>query len=505
MLNNSSYDVAVIGAGVSGLSCALILARHGKKVVVLEQHPRLAPVLRGFKRNGMFFDSGFHYVGGLGDDGPLWPLLRYLGLDVGLELTPFNPEGFDCLHNCTTGQRLCMPVGFENIRKQLSARFPRAATDIQEYLDGIERCWCSVPYLDLDLDLNEVVNASVHGNTVTQALARFAPWPELQGLLSMHGLLYGIEPSQALASLNAQVAGSYYHSAHGIRGGGGAVVQIYVERLAAAGVEVRCGTEVTQILSEAGAVSGVCLSDGTEIQTSEVVASMNPTLLPEMLPAGAVRPAYLKRLQGLRQTASAYVLFAACTNPVEVLQGCNLFSQQGAGVFDSCLDQGIEQRPLFLAAAAPQEQRTGVDNSGESKIRHGVIGIVPAAHNEVAPFWSGPHQRKHGYESKKKEIGAAICTRIRSCCPELESLEQVDLSTPLTLQDYSMAPAGAIYGVGRFVGQYNPQAVTRLPGLYLSGQAIAAPGLLGALVGAYMTCGSILGHDLLRGELRKWR
>ena len=68
-----------------------------------------------------------------------------------------------------------------------------------------------------------------------------------------------------------------------------------------------------------------------------------------------------------------------------------------------------------------------------------------------------------------------------------------------------MAPYGAIYGVGRFAGQYNPQAATRVAGLYLSGQAIAAPGLMGAMVSAYMTCGTILGHDLLRGELKEWR
>ncbi|MDY0212889.1 MAG: NAD(P)/FAD-dependent oxidoreductase [Desulfuromonadaceae bacterium] len=505
MQSDSIYDVAVIGAGVSGLSCALLLARHGKKVVVLEQHPRLAPVLRGFKRKGVFFDSGFHYVGGLGDDGPVWPLLRYLGLDAGLEFTPFNPEGFDCLHNCATGQRQCLPVGFDNIRIQLSARFPGAAGDIKEYLDAIERSWCSVPYLDLDLDLNDVGNASVHGATLKEALARFAPWPELQGLLSMHCLLYGIEPSQALTSLNAQVAGSYYHSAHGIRGGGGALVQTYAERLAVAGVEVRCSAEVSQIITQAGGVSGICLSDGTRIQVSEIVASMNPALLPQMLPDGAVRPAYLKRLRNLRQTSSAYVLFAACSNPVQMLHGCNLFSQREAGLFDPGLNQVIEQRPLFLAAAAPQGKCADPEERGGNKIRHGVVAIVPAAYSEVAAFWSGLHQRKYGYESRKKEIGATISSRVRTCCPELESLEQVELATPLTLQDYSMAPAGAIYGVGRFAGQYNPQPVTRLSGLYLSGQAIAAPGLLGALVGAYMTCGSMLGHDLLRGELKKWR
>ena len=43
-MNDQRYDVAIIGAGISGSSLAAILARHGQRVVVLEAktHPRFA-------------------------------------------------------------------------------------------------------------------------------------------------------------------------------------------------------------------------------------------------------------------------------------------------------------------------------------------------------------------------------------------------------------------------------------------------------------------------------
>jgi len=494
---SAECDSIVIGSGISGLSCALLLAQQGKKVVVLEQHRRPAPVIRGFRRKGIYFDSGFHYVGGLGEDGPLWPLMRYLGLASQLELFEFQRQGFDCLHNCSNAKRVHLPVGFANIRAELSTRYPSAASLIHDYIDTIEVNWSAVPYLDLDLNLEEFASPSVHGTTLAEALAPFAPWPELQGVLSMHTLLYGIDSEEALVGLNAQVAGSYYHSAHGIKGGGEALVHAYTALLAEAGVEVRCEAEVKQILVQDNAVCGVELSDAARILAPEVVASVNPVLLPAMLPEGAMRPAYLKRLRNLRQTGSAYVLFAACSNAAAVLQGCNLFAQSKAGLMYPGLDQPLEQRPVYLTAAGSE--------AGSDAAPYGIIAIIPARYAEVAAFRRGAFARAPGYAEQKARITTSICNRIRACCPEIEDLEALDLATPLTLEDYSMAPYGAIYGVGRFAGQYNPQAATRVAGLYLSGQAIAAPGLMGAMVSAYMTCGTILGHDLLRGELKQWR
>ena len=37
-VKNKVYDVVVIGSGISGLTCACILGKLGKKVLVLEQH-----------------------------------------------------------------------------------------------------------------------------------------------------------------------------------------------------------------------------------------------------------------------------------------------------------------------------------------------------------------------------------------------------------------------------------------------------------------------------------
>ncbi|PLX76782.1 MAG: hypothetical protein C0615_06110 [Desulfuromonas sp.] len=484
-------DVIVIGSGLSGLTSALLLARSGRKVLVLEQHARPAPVVNGFSRQGLYFDSGFHYVGGLGKGGAFRPLFRHLGLDRKLELFPFAADRFDQLKIVSTGETYALPVGFAEIRRELGALFPQQREKIDRYIGEIETTWSRFPYLDLNTDIADYAMQTVHGESLKERLGEFAETPELLSLLSMHSLLYGLSPEMAPFTLNAQVAGSYYHSAHGIRGGGRALVAALLELLDEAGVEVRCGAEVTSIDAEAATVSGVTLADGEQLQATEVVATLNPALLPQLLQPGQLRPAYRKRLAGLKQTCSAYIVFARSAQAIESLQKSNLFVQPQPGLLAANPDCPLRERAYYLAAAG-QEQNGG----------HGVIGIIPAHVDEVADWVDAGPQRSPAYRQHKERIGAELLALFADNNPELAGLELLELATPLTLHDYSLAPQGAVYGVGRFLGQYNPHPMTRLRGLFLSGQAIAAPGLLGTVVSSYLTCGSILGHEQLRGEIR---
>lgn len=489
------YDAIIIGSGLSGLTCALLLARAGRKVLVLEQHVRPAPVVSGFRRGGQYFDSGFHYAGGLGAGGPLQRFFRHLGLADKLQLFPYDAQGFDYLRFAASGETVPLPVGFERIRAALSERFPPATDEIAAYLAEIERKWCNFPYLDLDAELADFGIEAVHGASLGERLADLAAWPQLQSLFSMHSLLYGLPATDVSLTYHAQITGSYYHSVHGIVGGGEKLVEALLELVRAAGGEIRCQCEVNGILAAAGAVAGVQLADGAELAASQVIATLNPTLLPPLLPAGVLRPAYLKRLNNLRQTCSAYIVFARSAGSLEFLRGRNLFVQPQPGLFQASAEQPLEQRAFYLTAA---------DQGREGPLT-GVIGIVPAQFAEVAEWMTAHGARTADYRDWKAQQSERLLQLFNRHCPELTRLEAVEVATPLTLRDYARAPQGAIYGVGHWLGQYNPQPATRLPGLFLSGQAVTAPGLLGTVVSSYLTCGTILGHERLRGELKACR
>ncbi|KAK3745214.1 hypothetical protein RRG08_048318, partial [Elysia crispata] len=60
-------DAIVIGSGVGGLTSGVLLARAGKKVLVLEQHDQAGGCCHSFVEKGFEFDTGIHYIGSMYD------------------------------------------------------------------------------------------------------------------------------------------------------------------------------------------------------------------------------------------------------------------------------------------------------------------------------------------------------------------------------------------------------------------------------------------------------
>ncbi|OXB55959.1 hypothetical protein ASZ78_011404, partial [Callipepla squamata] len=56
-------DAVVVGSGIGGLAAACILAKVGKRVLVLEQHEQAGGCCHTFQERGTEFDVGIHYVG----------------------------------------------------------------------------------------------------------------------------------------------------------------------------------------------------------------------------------------------------------------------------------------------------------------------------------------------------------------------------------------------------------------------------------------------------------
>lgn len=488
-------EFVVIGAGVSGMTAALILAWQGHRVTLVERFRALGPTLRGFARRGVQYDTGLHYTGSFAPGEILDTYCRFLGLN-GLKREPYDPNGFDRLRYPSEGAEFDLPVGYDALQAYLCDRFPAERAAVRTYFDAVRSDFDSSPFLNLALDAPMDAFDAVSGNvTLTDFLRGITGNALLRSVLSVHCLLYGVSPDETPFSNHAKIAGSYYQSVHGVEGGGLAVVRAYERALRDAGVAVHCGRGVTRILLRAdGRAGGVELEGGERITADMVVCTAHPAVLLDLLPEGAFRPVFRQRIRNLAETPSAYMLFGNAESPVDSVERRNLFvcpETDVAGFFRP--GRGPAEGPFYVAASGC---------SGGSDAR-AVVAIAPGSLADVSRWL---HTRTGARTTEYREHKARRLDEMRAAllrhAPELATVQFTEGATPLTLRDYMHTPHGSLYGPRHSVAQFNPVPGTRVPGLLLAGQAVVAPGLLGAVVSAFLTCGFVVGHDNLRKELR---
>lgn len=490
------YDFIVIGAGVSGITSAITLAQNGYHVALLEKADRTAPLLRGFARAGVHFDTGFHYSGGLGAGEPLDLFFRYLGLADRINSYPFDEEGFDLFSCGRPDFEFQVPTGYTRIEGKLSEAFPDEREAIKSYLAKVRSICATMPYLNLSAEIDP--NAALKrilGPTLQETLDDLTGNVLLKSLFSMHSLLYGVSCTEVSFAQHAAIVGSYYQSARGISGGGLSLARACDARLAELGVDVLCSSEVTRItVGSGGALAGVELASGDVLTCNAAIATLHPRLLLDLAADGTFRPAYRKRLGALEETVSAFLCFAVSGNPLPSLAGANRFLLPDAGCLYELGKRPIGEAPLYLSAA----YREG---GGEP---HGFIGICPTLFSETAQWESSRFGRRPGaYRQFKAEALGQMQSQIERAYPDVAgNIQFIEGSTPLTVRDFCNTPLGGLYGVKHMVGQYNPHPVTRIPGLFLAGQAVVAPGVMGAVISGLLACGTILGHDLLRKKIK---
>lgn len=502
---SKKHAVAVVGGGLAGLTSALILARNGHDVTLIEKSARLGLTVRGFTRQGVYFDTGLHYTGGLSRDGIVSRYLRYLGLD-GLDTVAFRDDGFDEIRFADTGKTVRLPIGYEAMTEGLVSQFPHGADAIRAYMGEARRDFNSSSLLNFFLNMQEGrASAQTSGETdgakpvnrasvaLTDYLARITDDAHLRAALSIHTLLYGVSPDEVSFTQHAYVSASYFDSVHNFSGGGGALVAAMERRLRELGVTVICGKAVTRLETGSGkTLTSLMLDDGTRVEAGAAICTAHPASLADM-GQDVFRPMYLEHLRTLEETTSAYMLFGVADEKPVCLRGRNLFLCRDPHLVNAFRPDADPARGPFYVASSPQPW----GNSGKA----GIIVLAPGSFESVREWKdSVTGKRPQAYKLHKEETVRRVREAVVSLCPELEAVRFVDGATPLTMRDYLQTPNGGLYGAKHTVSQLNPMPITRLPNVWLAGQSILAPGLMGAMISAFLACGFLVGHDILHKE-----
>ena len=87
--------VVIIGSGLGGLTCGVILAKNGYEVTILEQATQVGGCLQCFTRRGVRFETGMHFIGSADKGQTLDRFAHYLGTSeyVGLAVPLCQRQG----------------------------------------------------------------------------------------------------------------------------------------------------------------------------------------------------------------------------------------------------------------------------------------------------------------------------------------------------------------------------------------------------------------------------
>merc|ERR1712109_420185 len=130
-----NVDAIVVGSGIGGMTTAVLMAKVGKKVLVLEQHDQAGGCCHTFIDKGYEFDVGIHYIGEMGHQTLNKTLLDQI-CEGQVEWAPLDDD-FDVVHIGYGADARTYPVatGTQAWKSLLKKQFPDETAAVDKYFD----------------------------------------------------------------------------------------------------------------------------------------------------------------------------------------------------------------------------------------------------------------------------------------------------------------------------------------------------------------------------------
>jgi phytoene dehydrogenase-like protein len=469
----SQYDCLVVGSGISGMTMSLLLARAGRRVLLIEKRRAIGGSMRRFSRDGIPFDTGFHFTTGF--DGVMTEMLQALDIADVVQAKPFG------VHTYLADRKkmIHMPHGRENLSRHLCGLYPGEARQIRQYFRDEERIFQDTPWLHLEGA--DVFSRGMLSDDdfilLDDYLDRSGVSDEVRCILNSFSMCYGTPPSQVSLASHCRIGYGLHDSISTVRGGGGAFVAGFQREFARWGVEVRANTEIVELLGlEGRKCHQARLSDGTTVVFEDCVMSIHPADILRILPAEAVSAELRRRVAVLEESIGFFSLFARLRPEVDGVK-------PGLTSFFTGTDFNRIMSPdhpdLALAIIVGEEESAG---------KHWqTVTAFEVSFPEEVREWEGTTSgcRGESYRRYKAERQGDIERRILEVYPEFEGhLEVLDTASLLTFRDY-LSPYGSAYGVRQKLGQSNVFGRLSIRNFYAVGQSAVLPGALGAMLSAF--------------------
>uniref|UniRef100_A0AAR2K0H4 All-trans-retinol 13,14-reductase n=1 Tax=Pygocentrus nattereri TaxID=42514 RepID=A0AAR2K0H4_PYGNA len=496
-------DAIVIGSGVGGLGIAVLLAKVGKKVLVLEQHDRAGGCCHTFSEKGFEFDVGIHYIGDLVENKP-----QRLGA---------NP--FDHVVLGPPENRRVYPIYSCKNRyaQELKKCFPGEEKAIDDFirLTKVRGVWL-MPVLKIILSpiakflvysglISRLSYFFCYGSrSLAEVVNSLTQNEDLRAVFCYIFGTYGNIPKEASFSMHSLLLCHYMPGAWYPKGGASEIAfhMIPIIEKAGGAVLVRAPVNQSVLTLQWCVFAGVSVMKGHEevhVHAPIVISDAGVfNTYQQLLPKEVQQLSFVKHGEGglsvflgldgtkeeLGLEAKNYWVFPE--NNLDAMEGYRKEEREEA----------VKSVPLIFIALPSAKDPTWEQRKP---------GRVWIPGHSFAPYswfeeWKDDKVKNRGadYKELKETLLNSLLEMVYQVFPKIKDrIKYMDAGTPVTNQHYIAAPKGEIYGAdqgtARFSAEFcvsiRPQ--TPIKNLYLTGQDLFSCGYAGALAGA-MVCGSVI-------------
>src|SRR5690606_175067 len=334
MNNTKKYDVVIVGSGLGGLVSAIILAKEGKKVCVLEKNQQYGGNLQTFARDKRIFDTGVHYIGALDKGQNLYKYFSYIGIMDSLKLSRMNKNAYDVISFDDDPIAYPHAQGYENFTKQLLKYFPEEKEAIESYCQKIQEICDAFPLYNLRE--GERYSSDILSINAYQYFQELTQNEKLRAVLAGSNFLYAGIPDKTPLYVHALSVNSYIQSAWRCLNGGSQITKQLIKQLKKYGGEIYKRKEVINFTTHENSIISANTQDGETYFGDTFISNIEPTTTLDMVGSDKFRKSYYSRIKGLEVLPSAlsvYIVFEP--NTVEYMNYNNYHFRDSKRVWNA--------------------------------------------------------------------------------------------------------------------------------------------------------------------------
>lgn len=486
-------NIIIIGSGLGGLICASLLSSEGYHVQILERETQPGGCMQSYKRHGLDFDTGFHYIGGLNEGEPLHRVFSMFGL-LDLPWVRLDKECFDRIH--IAGQSFDLAQDRHNFVDKLSEYFPEehdALVNLMSVLSDSTEHQLDALRPDMTAEGINILPPAFAEPLATSA------WDYLKKTFKSELLIDVLSGNAIRAELRkdtlplftlAHINSSYVKSSWRLKGSGNLIVNALLDQVKSNGGELHCNADVRRLVEKDGRIVAAECADGSRYEADLFISDAHPAVTYDMVTdSKLIRPVLRHRIERMQNTYGMLTVSLVIKQNTLTYRNHNDYVYTRPNLWDHFeTDEPVSG--VMVSYRVPED--------GTKFVRQ--IDLLTPIQWDACSQWAGTRlgHRDDSYDAWKRQKADECIHLAESVVPGLRnSIEAEYVSSPITYRDYTLTPQGSAYGLRK---DYSNAMLTVLsprtpePNLLLTGQSLMLHGVEGVTITALLTCAEVVGR-----------